>query len=146
MASDLYALPAQLVDDDFDALLLDGAHARGRHTQAHPALLALEPETLRVQVRQEAAALLVVGVGDAVSDSRLLAGDFADAGHGIDLRRINGLGAYRRDTGRAERGFIPAWPVARNRWTRLQSRPRAAKDTHPSCPTTTWSTSRTSTR
>jgi hypothetical protein len=34
-----------------------------------------------VQIRQEAAALLVVGVGDAVADSNALARDFADAAH-----------------------------------------------------------------
>src|SRR5262245_28924862 len=112
MASDLYALLAQLRDDDLDALLLDGTQARGGHAQAHPALLAFEPETLRVQVRQEAAALLVVGVGDAVSNSRLLAGDFADAGHDVDLRRINGLARIRGIRAK-ERGFIPAPPFAR---------------------------------
>ncbi len=44
-----------------------------------------EPETLRMQVRQEAAALLVVGVRDAISDARLLTGHFADAGHTDNL-------------------------------------------------------------
>src|SRR6516164_7780390 len=83
--SELVALGAQLRDDLVDALLLDGTHAVGREPQRYPAFLGLEPETLRVQVRQEAAALLVVGVGDAVTDSRLLAGDLADAGHTINL-------------------------------------------------------------
>src|SRR5215469_11785397 len=83
--SELVALGAQLRDDLVDAPLLEGTHAVGREAQRHPALLGLEPETLRVQVRQEAAALLVVGVGDAVTDSRLLAGDLADAGHTINL-------------------------------------------------------------
>jgi hypothetical protein len=38
-----------------------------------------------MQVRQEAAALLVVGVRDSVTDSRLLTGDLADAGHRNNL-------------------------------------------------------------
>src|SRR5262249_13318606 len=38
-----------------------------------------------MQVRQEAPALLVVGVGDSVTDSRLLAGDLTDAGHKNNL-------------------------------------------------------------
>src|SRR5215467_223301 len=83
--SELHALRAQLGDDLVDALLLDGAHAVGRQAQRHPALLGLEPEALRVQVRQEAAALLVVGVRDAIADGRLLASDFADAGHTSNL-------------------------------------------------------------
>src|SRR5215469_12185972 len=92
-ASDLVALDAQLGDDLVDALLLDGAHAARRQTQRHPALLRLHPEALRMQVRQEAAALLVVGVRDAVTDGRLLAGDLADAGHTNNLRGISGLGS-----------------------------------------------------
>jgi hypothetical protein len=50
-------------------------------------LLGFHPEALRMQVRQEAAALLVIGVGDAVTDGRLLAGDLADAGHTNNLKR-----------------------------------------------------------
>jgi hypothetical protein len=34
-----------------------------------------------VQVRQEAATLLVVGVGNAIADSNAFARDFADAAH-----------------------------------------------------------------
>src|ERR1700752_1687819 len=85
--SELHAPRAQLGDDLVEALLLDGAHAAGGQAQRDPALLGLEPEALRVQVRQEAAPPLVVGVGDAVTDSRLLAGDFADAGHTCNLER-----------------------------------------------------------
>src|SRR5262249_31953135 len=68
-------------DDGLDALLLDGAQAVGRDAQRHPPLLRLHPEALRMQVRQEAAALLVVRVGDAVTDGGLLASDLADPGH-----------------------------------------------------------------
>src|SRR5579864_4675094 len=90
-ALELVALGAQLGDDLVDALLLHGAHAAGRQPQADPALLGLEPEALRVQVRQEATAPLVVGVGDSVTDGGSLAGDFADAGHTNNLRDFSDL-------------------------------------------------------
>src|SRR5215831_19698692 len=38
-----------------------------------------------MQIRQEAPALLVVGMGDPVTNSRLLAGDLTDAGHRNNL-------------------------------------------------------------
>src|SRR6516165_5554468 len=83
--SELAALGAQLGDDLVDALLLDRTHTARREAQRHPTLLGLQPETLCMQVRQEAAALLVVGVRDSVTDTRLLAGDLADAGHTNNL-------------------------------------------------------------
>src|SRR6516162_4120308 len=85
---DLLALSAQL---GVDAPLLDRAHAARRDAQRYPALLGLEPEALRVQVRQETAALLVVRVRDAVADGRALARDLTDAGHKQTLR-ISSLG------------------------------------------------------
>src|SRR5579862_6621843 len=108
-ASELQALCAQLGDDLVDALLLEGTHAAGREPQPHPALLGLEPEALRVQVRQEATALLVVGVRDAVTDGRLLASDFADAGHSCNLERNQRLRSLAGRTGvNSGPGFIPA--------------------------------------
>jgi len=82
------ALGAQFLDDLLDALLLHGTHAVGAQAQGDPALLGLHPEPLRMQVRQEAATLLVVGVRDTVTDGRLLAGDLADAGHTNNLERF----------------------------------------------------------
>src|SRR5690606_4224019 len=71
----------------------------------------LEPEALHMQVRQEAAALLVVRVRDAVTDGRLLAGDVADPGHSDLPSRIRDLG---RPAGAPERARLytstPAWP------------------------------------
>jgi len=63
------------------AVLLDRAQRVRGHAQRDPPLLAFEPETLRVQVRQEATALLVVGVGHGVAHDGALASEFADAGH-----------------------------------------------------------------
>ncbi len=56
------AFGAQFGNDGLDALLFDGAQAVGRHAQADEAALALDPETLHVQVGEEAATTLVVGV------------------------------------------------------------------------------------
>src|SRR5207253_7792913 len=80
-SSELVALGPQLREHLVDAALLDGAHPVGAQPQGHPALLGLDPEALRVQVGQKAAALLVIGVGDSVAGRRLLAGDLANAGH-----------------------------------------------------------------
>src|SRR5690606_25261483 len=80
-SSDLHALGAQIGDDAGDAVLLDRAQAIRRHAQADPALFVFQPDPLDVQIRQEAGALPVVRVRDAIADSRALAGDFADAGH-----------------------------------------------------------------
>src|SRR2546429_9801323 len=91
MRLELVALGAQLGEDLVDAALLDGAHAAGGQPQAHPALLRLDPETLRVQVGQKPPALLVVGVGDSVPHPRLLAGDLANAGHTLTLRDFRGF-------------------------------------------------------
>src|SRR5262249_17323192 len=110
-ALELVALRAQLFDHLVDALLLHGAHAAGRQAQRHPALLGFQPEALRVQVRQEATALLVVGVRDAVTDGRLLAGDLADAGHTDNLRDFRYLGCRRRTSAASRAGLYtsPAW-------------------------------------
>src|SRR4249920_2433244 len=89
----LHALDAKLRDHGVDAVLLDGAQAVARHAQLDPTLLVFQPETLLVQIGQEAAALPVVGVRDAVSHHRSLASHFAYARHGIFLsgRRKKGV-------------------------------------------------------
>ena len=56
---------AQVGDDLLDAVLVDDAHALVRNTQAHPALLGFEPESLVLQVGQEATTSLVMCVGNA---------------------------------------------------------------------------------
>src|SRR6185437_1483503 len=89
----LHALRAQLGNDLVDALLFDGTQAVRGNAQGYPALLGFHPEPLRVQVRQEAAALLVVGVRDAVTNAWFLAGDFANAGHTNNLENSVTWGA-----------------------------------------------------
>src|SRR5271170_2030286 len=115
-ASEPAALGTQLLEDLVDALLLHGAHAVRGQPQRDPALLGFHPETLRVQVRQEAAALLVVGVGDAVTDGRLLAGDLADAGHTNNLIYFSNLGSRKRCP-QPGSGFIPVPPHDHNSLT-----------------------------
>src|SRR6187399_352843 len=78
---DLLAFGAHAGEDGLDSVLLDRAQAAGGNAQAYPPALSLQPEALGVQIREEATALLVVGVGDAVADSNALARDFADAAH-----------------------------------------------------------------
>src|SRR5690606_3769553 len=78
---DLLATRPQVRDDLLDAKLVDDAHALRRHAQLHEALLALEPETLRVQIRQKTSPGLVVGVGDVVARRRALPGHLTDSRH-----------------------------------------------------------------
>src|SRR6185437_2120820 len=110
---DAHTLLAQLAHDGIDALLLDRAQAVGRNAQAHPALLRLEPETLRVKVRQEAPAALVVRVGYAVADGRALARDLAHSGHDRDL--TSSVTRLHRGRARAGRALYQPKPRAARR-------------------------------
>src|SRR6478752_2702150 len=80
-SSDLLATGAQLRQDRVDAVLVDGAQRVRGNLQLDPAVFAGDPETTLVQVGQEAAAGLVVGVRDVVTRLHALAGNLADAGH-----------------------------------------------------------------
>src|SRR5690606_34752802 len=80
-SSDLLAAGTQLGQDRVDAVLVDGAHGSRGNAQLHPAVLAGDPEPALVQVREEAAAGLVVGVRDVVAGLHALAGDLANSGH-----------------------------------------------------------------
>ena len=57
----------------------------GRDSQAHEALFALQPESMRMQIRQEAAALAIVRMGHRVTGFRAFARDLADSRHDLDL-------------------------------------------------------------
>src|SRR5688572_20307483 len=103
---DVLALGAQLGDDLLDALLVDDPQALPRDAQPNEALLVLEPETLRVQVRQKPALRLVVRVGNLVPDHRPFAGDFADPRHGVIPKQASkGRGLYplTRSAGKVKR-------------------------------------------
>src|SRR5690606_14124262 len=80
-SSDLLAAGTQLGQDRVDAVLVDGAQGLRGNPQLDPAVLAGHPEAALVQVRQEAAAGLVVGMRDVVAALHALAGDLAYAGH-----------------------------------------------------------------
>ena len=60
----------------------DGAQGVGGNAQLDPALLAGDPEPALVQVRQPAAAGLVVGVRNIVAALNGLSGHLANACHG----------------------------------------------------------------
>src|SRR5690349_15789187 len=103
----LLALGAEVRDHGVDAVLFDGAQAARGDAQADPATFTLEPEALGMQIRQEAATLLVIGVGNAVADSNALARDFADAAHKVREESV-----CERSNGRFKAvesaAFIPA--------------------------------------
>src|SRR5690606_1501171 len=74
--------------------LVDQAQGSARHAQTNPTVLALDPETAVLQVRQEPALGFVVGVGNIVPDLGLLARDVADACH--EDTPIHSLGCSQR--------------------------------------------------
>src|SRR5678815_3392954 len=80
-SSDLFAAGAEFGQNAVDAVLVDGAQRVRGNPQLDPAVFAGDPETALVQVRQEAAAGLVVGVRDVVAGLHALAGNLAYAGH-----------------------------------------------------------------
>lgn len=89
--SDLITATAHLGDHCINTFLVDQAHGIGGQTQAHPAILALDPITMVVQVRQESTLGLIVGVGDVATRKRALTGYLADFGHDASLRGWPGV-------------------------------------------------------
>jgi hypothetical protein len=82
----LDALGAKIGDDYVHAALFDGAQATRGHTQAHEALLGLEPEPVGMQIRQKAAALAIIRMGNRVTRFWAFSRDLADSRHGVNLR------------------------------------------------------------
>ena len=72
---------AQFGQDGFDAVLVDQAQAGVGNAQADPAVLAFDPEAAVLQIRQEAALGLVVGVGNIVAHHRGFSRHLADSSH-----------------------------------------------------------------
>src|SRR4051812_21236888 len=135
LALQLHALGAELGEHAINALLFNRAQAGGRNAQRYPALFGLDPETLCMQVGQEATTPLVVRVRDAITDCRPLAGDLADAGHTINLE--NSVTYDWRSTtfaglaGLTESGFIPA-PAPRDKTlTAARARKRSSTSRPP---------------
>src|SRR5690606_41001988 len=81
--SDFLAARTQVAEHLVDADLVDDAHAFAAQAQFHETLLGFHPETMRVQVRQEATLRVVVGVRYVVADLGRLAGHHTYSGHGI---------------------------------------------------------------
>jgi hypothetical protein len=78
LCSDFFAAGAQVGEDRVYALLVDDAHAFGRETQTHPAILTFDPEPVGVQVGEKTASGFVVRMGNVVSRYRALAGYLTD--------------------------------------------------------------------
>ena len=62
-----------------NAVFVDQADASGRKAQPNEAVFAFDPDAAALQIGQEAALGVVVGVRNIVSHHRLLAGDDTDA-------------------------------------------------------------------
>jgi hypothetical protein len=66
-SSDLLAASTELFQNRLDATLIDNTHPLGGHAQRNETLLGLNPETMVVQVRQEAALGAILGVRNIVT-------------------------------------------------------------------------------
>src|SRR5437773_8874342 len=81
--SDVLAARAQLGQDDVDAVLVDRAQPGVGQPQAHPAVLALDPELATLQVRHEPPPGPVVSVGNVVAHHRGFPRYYTNASHGL---------------------------------------------------------------
>jgi hypothetical protein len=77
----LDAFGAQIRNHDVHAALLDGAQTAGGYAQAQKALLHFGPEAVSMQIRQKAAPLAIVRMGNRITRFRTLARDLADSRH-----------------------------------------------------------------
>src|SRR5688572_15271828 len=111
-SSDLLATGAQLRQDRVDAVLVDGAQRVRGNLQLDPAVFAGDPEAALVQVRQEAAAGLVVRMRDVVAGLHALAGDLAYAGHNAP-RLVLGALLGQEGFGHAAGGPVGPWNTQR---------------------------------
>src|SRR6478672_8102142 len=79
--SDVLAARAHLGKHGFDTVLVDGAQASVGQAQADPAIFAVDPEPTTLQIRQEPALGLVVGVGNVVPNHGGLTCDLTNPSH-----------------------------------------------------------------
>ena len=68
----LYAasICAQLAENDINAALVNDTHTLGRKAQTHKTVLGLNPETVMLQIRQEATTGFVVCMGNVIPGNR----------------------------------------------------------------------------
>jgi len=78
----LDALGPQIRYHNVDAALFDGAQAARGNAQADESLLGFQPESVAVQIGQEAAALAIVRVRNRITRNGAFARDLADSRHG----------------------------------------------------------------
>jgi hypothetical protein len=80
-SSDLFAGGAQVSQNDVNSFFVNGTDTLGAHPHTHPAVLALHPKTVVLQIGQKTAAGLVVSVGNIIPRHGLLARHLAYSGH-----------------------------------------------------------------
>jgi len=78
---DLFAAGADIRQYGGDAQFVDNAHALAGNAQFHPALFAIHPETVFMQIGQETPPRLVIGMGDVIAAYRPLSRDLTYSGH-----------------------------------------------------------------
>src|SRR6266852_8857608 len=79
--SDVLAARAKVRQHRIDTVLVDRAQCGVGQPQIDPAVLALDPKATALQVRQEPALGLVVGMGNVVPNHRGFARDLTDSSH-----------------------------------------------------------------
>ena len=77
----LLATIAEVLDDLFDADLIDHAQTFTGDPELHKAFLILQPESLGMKIRQEPPARPILSVGHIVPGHRAYPGYLADSGH-----------------------------------------------------------------
>src|ERR1700674_1012388 len=79
--SDVLAARTKVRQHRIDTVLVDRAQRGISQPQVDPAVLALDPKAAALQIRQEPALGLVVGVGNVVPYHRGLARDLTNSSH-----------------------------------------------------------------
>jgi hypothetical protein len=79
----LYTAGTKLAENDINAALVNDTHTLGRKAQTHKTILGLDPETVMLQIRQEATTGFVVCMGNVVPGNRTLTSYLTDSRHTI---------------------------------------------------------------
>jgi hypothetical protein len=82
--SDLRAARPDVSQHPIDTAFVDDAQALRANPQLDPALLALHPETVGLEIRQKAPARFIVRMRHVISGYGPLSGDLANTGHVVE--------------------------------------------------------------
>src|SRR5690606_37090495 len=103
----LFATGTQFSQNCIDAFFIDYTHTFSRYTKSNKTLFALNPETVRVQVRQETAFSRVQCVGTVITGHRTLASNLADSGHVYSPKIKLARASYRELAPRQATSLVP---------------------------------------